>query len=140
MYTKKDIPIHWSYLSNLRLSSDWYTHKTLLCNDLPTHDLCGDCVGCFKLNKQKTYNEITKKISKTHPYATECYIWNLPPDEIWWYIQIFHLYQNVPVLHISKTGSLKSYFQQLIPPHNHETRTRLNNVLNIPRMRLSKFK
>ena len=39
-----------------------------------------------------------------------------------------------------KLEVFKSYFQQLIPPHNHETRTRLNNVLNIPRMRLSKFK
>ena len=34
----------------------------------------------------------------------------------------------------------KSYFQQYIPPHDHETRTRSNNVLNIPHMRLSKFK
>ena len=33
------------------LPIDRYTHKTLLCNDLPTHDLCGDCVGCFKLYK-----------------------------------------------------------------------------------------
>ena len=48
---QKNIPIHWSYLSNQGLFSDWYTHKTLLCNDLPTHNLCGDCVGCFKLNK-----------------------------------------------------------------------------------------
>ena len=31
-------------------------------------------VWCFKLNKKKTYNEIAKKISKTHPYASECYI------------------------------------------------------------------
>ena len=39
-----------------------------------------------------------------------------------------------------KLEVFKSYFQQLIPPHNHESRTRLNNVPNIPRMRLSKFK
>ena len=37
-----------------------------------------------------------RKFPKNHPYATECYIWNIPPDEICLYIQIFHLYQNVP--------------------------------------------
>ena len=39
-----------------------------------------------------------------------------------------------------KLEVFRSYFQQLIPPHNHETRTRLNNFLNIHRMRLFKFK
>ena len=39
-----------------------------------------------------------------------------------------------------KLEDFKSYFQKLIPPHSNETRTRLNNNLNITRMKLSKFK
>ena len=57
--------------------------------------------------------------------------------DIYKYFTCIKMYQSFTS---PKLEVFKSHFQQLIPPYNHVTRTRLINVLNIPRMRLSKFK